>query len=126
MLGSAVVSCTALLLLPVIADATVGMLLLAVALFLRGLGLSGWNVQIESVQQALVPSRLLGRMNASYLLVSLGAGAIGALAGGVLGQHLGLRETLLLATLSLTLAPLWLFLSPIRRLHTLPTQPDPQ
>jgi MFS family permease len=57
-LASAAVSCTALLLLALIDDAGTGAVLLAAAFFLRGLGLTGWNIQIVSLQQTLVPGRL--------------------------------------------------------------------
>jgi hypothetical protein len=87
--------------------------------FLRGLGLTGWTIQIASLQQTLVAGRLLGRMNAAYLLLSLGAGAVGALAGGTLGGVVGLRPTVIAAAAGLSLAWLWLALSPLPRVRSL-------
>ena len=114
------VSCLALLLVPVATGPATGALLLGLAFFLRGLGLTGWNVQIETLQQAIVPRDLLGRMNASYLLLSFGAGSVGALLGGRLGSGLGLRPTLLLGAAGISMAWLWLLASPLRRLRALP------
>jgi MFS family permease len=117
--ASAAVSCTALLLLALIDDPGTGAVLLAAAFFLRGLGLTGWNIQIVSLQQTLVAGRLLGRMNAAYLLLSFGAGAVGALAGGTLGGVVGLRPTVIAAAAGLSLAWLWLALSPLPRVRSL-------
>ena len=118
--GCAAVSCIAQLLLPLIGDAAFGVVLLGLTCFLRGLGLTGWNVQIESLQQATVPSRMMGRMNGSYLLLSQGAGSVGALIGGLLGGAIGLRSTLAVGAVGVSLAWLWLLYSPLRMLHTLP------
>jgi len=100
-------------------DARSGAVLLAAAFFLRGLGLTGWNIQIVSLRQTLVPAGLLGRTTAAYLLLSFGAGAIGAVAGGVLSGALGLRTTLVLAAAGLALAWLPLALSPLPRVRRL-------
>lgn len=123
--GSAALSCTAQLLVPFIDDATAGAVLLSFALFLGGLGLTSWNVQIEVLQQTTVPNRLLGRMNATYLLLSLGAGSVGALLGGFLGGEIGLRPALALGAAGLSLAWLWLLFSPLRTLRELPAQTGP-
>jgi len=45
---------------------------------------------------------------------------IGALIGGALGTILGLPATLVVAAFGMLLAVLWLYLSPIRALSTLP------
>ncbi len=119
-IGSAALSCTGLLLLAFVDDPATGAVLLVLAFFLRGVGPTGWNIHIASLQQSIVPIRLLGRMNASYLLLSLGAGSVGALLGGLLGGSIGLRPTLLIGTIGVALAWLWLPFSPLRRLRTLP------
>lgn len=120
--GCAALSCAVQVLVPFIGDATTGAVLLTLTLFLSGLGLTSWNVQIEVLQQTTVPNRLLGRMNATYLLLSLGAGSVGALLGGFLGGSIGLRLTLALGAAGLSLAWLWLLFSPLRTLRDLPAQ----
>ena len=48
---------------------------------------------------------------------------LGALLGELLGEVIGLRETLTLAACGELLAALWLWRSPLRSLHRLPTLP---
>ncbi len=117
-LACAAVCCLAPLLIPLCVDATSGVVPLALAFLLRGLGGTPWDVQILSLRQTIVDDRLMGRVTSSYMLVSLGAASIGALAGGALGGVLGLRTTLLIGALGLSLAWLWLLLSPLRRVRT--------
>ena len=62
------------------------------------------NVLVVSIRQAVTPDRLLGRMNAS-IEPGLRRDPFGALAGGVLGEPIGLRETLAVAAIGLLLAP---------------------
>ena len=69
-----------------------------------------------SLRQSIIPDRLLGRANASIEFVSQGMAPLGALAGGVLGETIGVRPTLLIAAIGIALASLWIFLSPIPRL----------
>jgi predicted MFS family arabinose efflux permease len=76
-----------------------------------------------SVRQAMVPHRFLGRANASMEFFTGGVGPLGALVGGVLGQLLGMRLTLLISCLGILLASLGLLLSPLRALREL-TAPE--
>ena len=115
-LCSAVLSCSAPLLLPVAHSRDGAAVLLSTVLFLQGLGLSGWDVQVRNVQQARVPGELMGRMNGTYLTLSMGAGALGAVAGGALASVVGVRPSLLVGTCALSLAWLWLWSPPLRRL----------
>lgn len=119
--GAAALCCGAHLLIPFIDSPQTALGLLAITFFVRGLGLTGWNVQIESLQQATVPGAMMGRMNASYLLLSQGAGSLGALLGGFLGTTIGLRSTLTVGAIGIAFAWLWLVWSPLRPLRALPT-----
>ena len=70
--ASAALSCAApLLLRPLLESRTTAMGLLSAALFLQGLGLSGWDVQGNNLQQRLVPAALMGRTNGTYLTLSM-------------------------------------------------------
>lgn len=69
-----------------------------------------------SLRQSIIPDRLLGRANASIEFVSQGMAPLGALVGGVLGETIGVRPTLLVAAIGIALASLWILLSPIPRL----------
>ena len=73
-----------------------------------------YSINQISVRQALTPDHLLGRVNASRRVLVFGVAPIGALLGGVLGETVGLRPTLLIGAavelLSFVIAlrsPLW-------------------
>jgi MFS family permease len=125
MVASAALSCAAPLLLPLLGSRTTAMGLLSAALFLQGLGLSGWDVQAKNLQQRLVPAALMGRMNGTYLTLSMGAGALGALGGGVLASAVGLRASLVVGAGALSVAWLWLLFSPVRRMGSPEAPVDP-
>ena len=63
-----------------------------------------WNVVTVSLRQALVPDRLLGRVNSAHRLISWGALPLGPVVGGLLAKAMGLRAPFLLgaAVLGLT------------------------
>jgi len=64
----------------------------------------------------MTPAPLQGRVHATSELLTAGVGPLGALAGGFLGQAMGIQATLLIATVGLLLGGLWLVFSPIRHL----------
>jgi len=99
--------------------------LLAVAFFVQGLGMTGTNVHTYAIRQAVTPPALLGRTNAAYRVLTNGFIPLGALAGGLLGEALGLRAGLLIGALALFPSWLWLFCSPARTLHRLPLADQP-
>jgi MFS family permease len=75
------------------------------AFFVGGITGAVWNVITVSLRQRITPDRLLGRLNSSYRLVAWGSRPLGAIAGGVLAQALGLRAVFaIMAVLALTLA----------------------
>ena len=83
-----------------------------------------YEVTQVSLRQAIVPDRLLGRVNASMRVLEVGAMLTGALLGGLLGQTIGLRPTLLVGVGATALAGLWLGLSPVRTLRRMPSGID--
>jgi hypothetical protein len=87
------------------------------------LGNFGWvlyNVNETSVRQAITPMALQGRMNATFRFLVSGMLPLGALAGGALGEVLGLRATITLAAVGSLLSGLWVVCSPVRNLARLP------
>jgi MFS family permease len=68
--------------------------------------------------QASTPPHLLGRVNASTTVVAAATGTAGLLIGGLLGEVLGMRTTLLLGAAGMALACVWLVVSPIRDMHS--------
>ena len=55
-----------------------------------------WNVVVGSYRYALVPDRLLGRVQSAGSLVSWGSIPLGSLAGGFLIEAAGTRPTFLI------------------------------
>jgi len=70
----------------------------------------------------IAPDRFLGRINAGMEFVQGGVGTIGLLVGGYLGEAIGLRPAVWVATLGTMLACLWLIFSPVRTLGEAPTE----
>lgn len=78
-----------------------------------------WVVAI-SVRQAIVPDRVLGRVNATMRFLAGGANPIGSVIGGALGGLIGVPLTLVVASFGMLLGFLWLLLSPVRGLSAMP------
>ena len=74
---------------------------------------------------SITPARLLGRVNASVRFVSWSAMLAGTLLGGLLGELVGPRATMLVGALGALPAALWLAGSPVRRLARMPAAPEP-
>jgi hypothetical protein len=83
---------------------------------LMGLSAPSYYINFRSVQQAMTPARLRGRVFATSGMVALGTLPIGALLGGVAGQAIGLRPTLFLTGLGVSAAFGLLGLTPVLRL----------
>ena len=91
-------------------------LLMLGAAQLLGDGLSMiYMINANSLRQTLVPDALLGRANASMHFIVGALGPVGALLAGALGGALGARGTLLIAAFGMTLAAVWLLVSPVRQ-----------
>ena len=86
-----------------------------------------WTVYFvnqTSTRQALVPDRLLGRVNASFWMVVRGAVPLGALLGGLLGAQIGLRATLLVGAVGALCSGFFLLGSPVGALREQPSPPE--
>ncbi|MGC8486661.1 MAG: MFS transporter [Clostridia bacterium] len=124
-LGGIAVSAVGELLVPLArAPVAYGLPFLVGGSLVVSLGSTVYNITQVSLRQALTPHRLMGRMNASMRFVVWGVIPLGSLAGGLLGSHFGLRPTLVVAALGGLLAPLWIALSPTRRLVEQPKPID--
>jgi predicted MFS family arabinose efflux permease len=71
---------------------------------------------------AITPDHVLGRMNASYRFLTMGAIPLGSFIGGLLGETIGLRTTLIVGGLGMLLPVLWLLRSPARALQAIDAQ----
>lgn len=74
------------------------------------------NVTVMAVRQAITPVRIQGRVVATINFVGMGLTPLGSLLGGFLAGQLGLRTSLLLTAVALSLSPLFMTLSPLARL----------
>jgi MFS family permease len=92
------------------------MALLLAGRFLAGAGLPLFVINAVSLRQTLTPAPLLGRASATVRWVTWGVLPIGALLGGLLGESLGLRGTLIVAAAGSALAVVWVVRSPLRAL----------
>ena len=77
-----------------------------------------FNVTSNSVWQAAIPDRLLGRVGGASQVIGLGSIAVFALAGGWLGEHVGLWNTLAISLGGQFLALFYVAWSPLRRIRT--------
>jgi len=71
-------------------------------------------VNQTSLLQRAAPDHLLGRMIASHRFLTMGIIPLGSLLGGVLGEIVGLRATLVVGALGTLFPVLWLWFSPLR------------
>lgn len=88
--------------------------------FTAAYGLVVYNVAQVSFRQAMCPDRMLGRMNASVRFLIWGIIPFGGLAGGALGEWVGVRGALLAAAVGMASGVLWLLCSRLRRMRDIP------
>jgi hypothetical protein len=77
------------------------------------------NINEVSLRQAVAPAAVLGRVNSAMLMLFRGLLPAGALAGGILAQHAGMRISMLTGALGIPLSVLWMVFSPIREIDAL-------
>lgn len=74
--------------------------------FLGGAGTVVWNVVVVSLRQRIIPDHLLGRGTSGHRLVAWGTKPLGAVAGGLLAEVVGLRPVFaVMAVVILALLP---------------------
>lgn len=120
---ASLVTCPLTVLMPM---AHPGWSVYAAAVGLAALSLGGVVrfVAQSSLQQALTPDRLLGRMNATARFVSWGGIPLGGLLGGVSGSVFGAATTLWIGAAGMTLSVVPALLSPLRSARELPDARD--
>ncbi len=85
-----------------------------------------YEINGVSLRQAITEDRMQGRMNASMRSLDFGAMLVGTALGGILGEWVGLRQTLFIAVGGNFVAALWLAISPVARLKEMPTGVAPE
>jgi predicted MFS family arabinose efflux permease len=100
-----------------------GVILLVGQQLVTDSALTVYDINQVSLRQAIAPSRVLGRVNASVRVTEFGALLAGTVIGGYLGETLGLRATLWLGVAFSLLAALALAASPVRAVMRIPQTP---
>lgn len=80
-----------------------------------------YNVNQVSLRQAITPDRLQGKMNATMRFIVWGVYPIGGIVGGLLGETVGLRMTILIAGIGMLASVAWIVLSPVAKVKVLPS-----
>jgi MFS family permease len=89
-------------------------LVLMVGQVMWGLSRPIFNINQMSLRQAITPYHLLGRTNATIRFISWGAMAVGGIAGGALGEMIGIQSVLGVVSIGEFLAVLWVLFSSVR------------
>jgi MFS family permease len=87
-----------------------------------------YNITQVSLRQAITPERLQGRMNAAMRWIVWGTIPLGTLAGGAIGQVVGLHAALWVGAIGGVPTFLWVLLSPVRSIREMPepvSEPTP-
>jgi MFS family permease len=92
--------------------------------FLQWLVLVMAIVNEVSLRQAITPQRMLGRVSATMRFMNTGMVPLGALAGGFLGEQIGLRGTLIVGVIGMFAGAFWVWASPLRSMRVEPDSPD--
>ena len=88
--------------------------ILIVAQAFQSIGLTVYGINQISLRQAITPSELLGRVNASRRVLVFGVIPFAAMIGGALGETIGLRFTLVVGGIVEFLAFVFHLTSPLR------------
>ena len=89
---------------PLVIAATSNAVLVGAAFACFGLSVVLWNVITVSLRQAIIPDRLLGRVNSVYRFLGWGSMPLGSLAGGITAALWGVQVTFVLAGLLMVAA----------------------
>lgn len=79
-----------------------------------------WNVTQISLRLIVTPSQMHGRMTATMRFITWGALPLGSLAGGLLGDAIGLRNTLWVGAAGSAVSALPVVFGPLRKLREMP------
>ncbi|MBS1827337.1 MAG: MFS transporter [Acidobacteria bacterium] len=107
-----------MLLIPLARGPIWGAFILAITQLLGDISYPIYSIHEITFRQKTADPALLGRVNAAMQMAFKGMWPIGALVGGFLALHIGIRGTLTLAGIGVLASALVLYFSPLRRAHT--------
>ena len=90
--------------------------------FLASIGVMVFDVNQNSLNVLLTPHRLRARVAGASRFFNYGVRPLGALAGGLLGEALGLRTTISIGVAGSMLGVLFLLASPMKDIHEPPEE----
>ncbi len=92
-----------------------------VGLFLLDFAAMTFFINYLTLRQTVTPDRLLGRVTATMICLTVATAPLGGLAGGWIAEHWGLRAPILLAGVgALLMIPIVAWTSPLARMMALP------
>jgi predicted MFS family arabinose efflux permease len=97
---------------------------LTLSQLLGDIAFASYLVNELTLRQTVAPDNMLGRVNAAMQLMGRGVYPIGAMLGGFLAGHFGVRATLYIAVCGLLCSSMWLITSPLRHLREMPGGAD--
>jgi MFS family permease len=101
-------------------------LLFGGGLFLLDLGAMIFFINYLTLRQAVTPDRLLGRVTATMICLTVATAPLGGLLGGWIANHYGLRMAMLFAGIgAVLLAPFVAWFSPLAKMRELPQPQEP-
>ncbi len=110
----------AMLLIPAAHDASIYALMMMIgAQFGDGLYMI-WQVNHQTLKQSITAPELLGRVSSGFRVSNTVAMLLGALVGGVTGEFIGLRETLVAASGVMIASGLFLVVTPVWQMRESP------
>lgn len=111
----------AMLLIPAVHDASIIALVMMIgAQFGDGVYMI-WQVNHQTLKQSITAHELLGRVSSGFRVSNTIAMLLGALAGGVMGELVGLRETLVVGAGVMIASGLWLLVTPVWSMREAPS-----
>jgi MFS family permease len=101
-------------------------IIFGLGMFLLDLTAMVFFINYLTLRQAVTPDRLLGRVTATMICLTVATAPLGGLAGGWIAEHYGLRAAMLFAGIgALVLGPVVTWFSPLARMHELPGPQEP-
>lgn len=95
---------------------------LFVAELVCGFGVMVFDIHGNSLSLLVTPERLRARQYATFNTINYGSRPLGAIAGGLLGAAIGVREALFVVAAGAVAGVFWLLASPAPRVRELPVE----
>jgi MFS family permease len=120
LLGGYVIGAAAIVSLPFVGgSAATRTIVFAAVFFIAGCAIVAANIVEMTIRQAATPNPVQGRVAAGFGFLIGALTPIAAIVAGILGDHIGLRTTLFVASAGVPLSLPWIVFSKLRRVESL-------